>query len=172
MTTSYIPTSDQIEDLRLAVSMMTHEQRRAFVAEIALKYCDGSSRKTESIFGWGRDMVAMGLGEKRTGILCISAQSSFSGNLRWEDRHPDAAKVLCELAEVHAQQDSSFTTEIAFTRLTAEEALKQLQASGFTKDQLPANGTMAKILNRLGYRLRPVEKTKPKKKNSRNRCHL
>ena len=42
MTTSSIPTSDQIEDLRLAVSMMTHEQRRAFVASIALKYCDGS----------------------------------------------------------------------------------------------------------------------------------
>jgi len=109
-------------------------------------------------------MVAMGLGEKRTGILCINAQSSFSGNMRWEVRHPDAAKVLCELAEVHAQQDSSFTTEIAFTRLTAEEALKQLQATGFTEEQLPANGTMAKILNRLGYRLRPVSKTKPQKK--------
>jgi hypothetical protein len=154
MTTSSIPTSDQIEDLRFAVSMMTHKQRRAFVASIALKYCDGSSRKTESIFGWGRDMLAMGLGEKRTGILCISAQSSCSGNLRWEYRHPDAAKVLCELAEVHAQQDSNFTTEIAFTGLIAEEALKQLQAAkGFTEVELPANGTMAKVLNRLGYRL-------------------
>lgn len=164
MTTYSIPTSDQMEDLRLAVSMMTHEQRRAFVAEIALKYCDGRSRKTESLFGWGRDRVARGLGEKRTTILCLRAQSSFSGKRRWEERYPDAAKVLCELAEVHAQQDLSFRTEIALTRLTAAEALKQLRAKGFTEEQLPANGTMAKILNRLGYRLRPVSKTKPKKK--------
>ena len=161
-------TTEQITDLQLATSIMTHEQRRVFTAEIALKYCDGSPRKTETLFGWGRDMVAMGIGEKRTGIRCISAQSSFSGKVRWEDHHPDAAQALCELAEAHAQQDLTFTTEIAFTRLTAEEALKQLRAKGFTDDQLPANGTMAKILNRLGYRLRPVEKTKPKK-SSRNR---
>jgi len=159
-----LPTKEQIADLRLAASIMTHKERRIFVAEMALKYCDGSPRKTESLFGWGREMVAMGLGEKRTGIHCIGAQSSFSGKQRWEDRHPDAAKVLCELAEAHAQQDLSFATEIAFTRLTAEEALKHLQKKGFREDELPANGTMAKILNRLGYRLRPVEKVKPKKK--------
>jgi len=143
---------------------MPHKQRRIFVAEMSLKYCGGSPRKTESVFGWGREMVAMGLGEKRTGICCISGHSSFSGNIRWEERHPEVAQVLRELADSHAQQDSSFTTEIAFTRLTAEAALKQLRSKGFGETQLPANGTMAKILNRMGYRLRPVEKAKPKKK--------
>jgi len=159
-----LPTPDQIADLRLAASIMNNEERRIFVAEMALKYCDGNARKAEHVFGWGREMVNTGLGEKRTGIRCISAQSSACGNTRWEDCHPDAAKVLCELAEAHAQQDLSFTTEVAFTRLTAEEALKQLRKRGFTDDQLPANGTMAKILDRLGYRLRPVVKSKPKKK--------
>jgi len=143
---------------------MPHKQRRIFVAEMSLKYCGGSPRKTESVFGWGREMVAMGLGEKRTGICCISGHSSFSGNIRWEERHPEVAQMLRELADSHAQQDSSFTTEIAFTRLTAEAALKQLRSKGIKETQLPANGTMAKILNRMGYRLRPVEKAKPKKK--------
>lgn len=164
-------TPNQIADLRLATSIMTHEERRLFVAEMTLKYCAGNARKAESLFGWGREMIKTGLGEKRTGIRCISAQSSFSGNIRWEDKYPEAANVLCELAEAHAQQDLSFTTEVAFTRLTAEEALKQLRLSGFSDDQLPANGTMAKILNRLGYRLRPVVKSKPKK-NSRNGCYF
>ena len=162
-----LPAKEQIADLRLAASIMTHKERRLFVAEMALKYCNGSPRKTESLFGWGREMVAMGLGEKRTGIHCIGAQSSFSGKQRWEERHPDAAKILCELAEAHAQQDLSFVTEIAFTRLTAKEALKHLKKKGFSEDELPANGTMAKILNRLGYRLRPVEKVKPKKKSQK-----
>jgi len=159
-----LPSADQLIDLRLAAKKMNLENRRSFVAEMALKYCNGSARKTETLFGWGRDLVITGLGEKRTGITCLSAQSAVSGNTRWEDRYPDAAEKLRHLAESHAQQDSSFTTDIAFTRLTAEEALKQLQQKGISKEQLPANGTMAKILNRLGYRLRPVVKSKPQKK--------
>jgi hypothetical protein len=164
-------SSEQIADLRLAASIMNDKERHVFVAEIALKYCNGNARRTESIFGWGRVMVNTGLGEVRTGIRCIGAQSSFGGNLRWEKRYPEAAAVLCELAEAHAQQDVSFTTEIAFTRLTAKEALKQLRKTGFTDEQLPAPGTMARIINRLGYRLRPVVKSKPKK-NSRNRSDI
>ena len=159
-----LPTPEQINDLRTAASKLTQGNRRKFAAKMALKYCDGSTRKTEELFGWGRDMVKTGLGEIRTGIHCMGAQSNFSGNARWEALHPNAAKVLCEIAESHAQQDSSFTTEIAFTRLTAEEALNQLRKRGFSNEELPASGTMAKILNRLGYRLRPVVKSKPQKK--------
>jgi len=158
------PTADQLIDLRLAAKKMNLKNRRSFVAEMSLKYCNGSARKTETLFGWGRDLVTTGLGEKRTGIVCLSAQSLMSGNTRWEERYPDAAEKLCQLAESHAQQDSSFTTDIAFTRLTADEALKQLKQKGVPEEQLPANGTMAKILNRLGYRLRPVVKSKPQKK--------
>lgn len=158
------PTPEQIEDLQLATTKMQGEKRRSFIAEIALKYCDGSARKTESIFGWGRDMVTTGLGEKRTGIICIGAQSSRGGNTRWEERYPEISEALYKLAESHAQQDSSFLTEVAFTRLTAEEALRQLRKQGFSDEQLPAPGTMAKILNRLGFRLRPVVKSKPQKK--------
>jgi len=32
-------------------------ERRAFVAEIALKYCNGNARQAEQVFGWGRAMV-------------------------------------------------------------------------------------------------------------------
>ena len=159
-----LPTSEQINDLRTAASKLNQGNRRRFAAKMALKYCNGSTRKTEELFGWSRDMVNTGLGELRTGIHCMGAQSNHSGNARWETLHPSAAKVLCEIAESHAQQDSSFTTEIAFTRLTAEEALNQLRQKGFGNEELPASGTMAKILNRLGYRLRPVVKSKPQKK--------
>ncbi len=53
---------------------------------------------------------------------------------------------------------------IAYTRLTAAEAIKQLQQQGYTGEQVPAPSTMALILNRMGYRLKPVVKAKPKKK--------
>jgi transposase len=161
---SLLPTQSQIEDLQFASSKMYGKERRSFIAEMSLKYCNGSARKTETLFGWGRETVNTGLGEKRTGIICIGAQSSYAGNIRWEDQQPVAAEALLKLAESHSQQDSSFLTEIAFTRLTAEQALKELSQQGFTDEQLPVVGTMAKVLNRLGFRLRPVVKSKPQKK--------
>ena len=50
------------------------------------------------------------------------------------------------------------------TRLTGAAACEALRAEGFAEEQVPAVGTMARILNRLGYRLRKVVKAKPQKK--------
>ncbi|MEO0012927.1 MAG: hypothetical protein RLZZ535_1316 [Cyanobacteriota bacterium] len=38
----------------------------------------------------------------------------------------------------------------AFTRLTASEAIAELQNQGFKSEQIPAPSTMAVILNRMG----------------------
>ena len=57
-------TPSQIADLRLAASKMQGAKRRAFQAEIAIKYCQSSPRLTETVFGWGRENVALGLAEK------------------------------------------------------------------------------------------------------------
>ncbi len=154
----------QIADLRLAASKMTGPTRRAFQAEMAVKYCGGNPLLAETIFGWGRHTVAVGLAERRTGLLCLGAQSAFSGRKRWEDTQPEAAAALSRLAEAHAQQDPTFRTTLAYTRLTAQSALEALRAQGYETDQLPAPSTMAAVLNRLGFRLRKVVKAKPQKK--------
>jgi len=156
-------SQSQIEDLRLAAAYLTGERRRAFQAEMTLKYCQGSARLAESQFGWNRQSVTVGLGEQRTGVVCQGAQSSFSGNKRWEAQQPAAASALKQMAEAHAQQEPSFTSSIAFTRLTAAAALRLLRAQGYRDEQLPAASTMAVVLNRMGYRLRKVVKVKPKK---------
>lgn len=153
----------QIEDLHLASSKMTGARRRAFQAEIALKYCNGSPRLTETVFGWSRSTVETGLGEKRTGLLCVGAQSGFSGRKRWEDLHQGAFVALQKLAEAHCQQEPTFTSSIAFTRLTAAAALKELSKQGFLPEELPSPSVMAEVLNRSGYRLRKILKAKPKK---------
>jgi len=108
--------------------------------------------------------VACGLGERRTGIKCLGAQSAYGGRPRWEERHPQAAACLRELAEAHAQQDPTFRTSLAFTRLTAKAAREALRAEGIAEQQLPSPSTMAEVLNRMGYRLRKVLKAKPQKK--------
>jgi Rhodopirellula transposase DDE domain len=154
----------QIADLRLAASKMTGPTRRAFQAEMTVKYCGGNPLLAETIFGWGRHTVEVGLGERRTGIMCLGAQSAFSGRKRWEATHPEAAEALSRLAEAHAQQDPTFRTTLAYTRLTAKAALEALGAQGYSAEQLPSPSTMAEVLNRMGFRLRKVVKAKPQKK--------
>src|ERR671915_1384440 len=154
----------QIADLRLAASHMTGATRRAFQAEMALKYCDGNARRAEEVFGWGRQTVDVGLAEKRTGIACLSLHAAFSGRPRWEDQYPEAAQALMELALAHSQQDPTFRTTVSYRRLTAKTAIEGLRQKGIEETALPAPSTMAVIWNRLGFRLRHVVKSKPLKK--------
>jgi hypothetical protein len=156
--------ASQIQDLRLAAAQMTGAARRAFQAEMTLKYCHGSARLAETLLGWSRNAVEVGLAEQRTGIRCLGAHSAWSGRKRWEEKYPEAAGALRELAEAHAQQDPTFRTTLAYTRLTAKAAGEALRAQGVSQSQLPSPSTRAAVLNRMGYRLRKVIKAKPQKK--------
>jgi len=166
-TTQAALSAAHLDDLKFAASKMRGAERRAFQAQMAVRYCAASARKAELVFGWGRAAVELGLHEKRTGIVCLSAQSAVAGNKLWEDKHPEVAQALWKLAETHAQQDPTFRTTLSFTRLTAAEALKQLRTQGFSETVLPSPSSMADVLNRNGYRLRPVLKAKPQKKSQR-----
>src|SRR5215813_2284671 len=156
-------TPPQIADLRLAASQMTGATRRAFQAEMALKYCDGNARRAEDIFGWGRHNIAVGLAEKRTGLVCRSLHAAFSGRRRWEERYPEAAEALVDLALAQAQQAPTFRPIVSYTRVTANTAIEGLRQQGREEAILPAPSTRAVILHRLGFRLRHVVKSKPLK---------
>ena len=151
----------QVTDLRLAAQKMRGAERRSFQAEMSIKYCGGNARQTERLLGWGRVTVELGLNERRTGITCVGAQSAYGGAKRWEKKYRDASAALQSLAEEDCQQDPTFKRTVAYTRLTAQEALRQLKTQGF-EGRLPCASSMAMILNRMGYRLRPVMKAKPK----------
>jgi DDE family transposase len=161
-------STSHIEDLKLASSKMSGAKRRAFQAAMTLKYCQGNARQAERVLGWNRDTVELGLHEQRTGIMCLGAQAACCGNRLWEEKYPTVAEALWALAEAHCQQDPTFRGTLAYTRLTAAQALEQLRAQGFPEDCLPSPSTMAEVLNRNGYRLRRVVKAKPQK-NSRKR---
>lgn len=160
-----LPGANHIDDIKLAASKMSLVGRRAFQAEMALKYCAGSARRAEDVFGWSRAAVQLGLHERRSGVVCLSAQSAFGGDKLWEEKYPEVADALWALAQSHSQQDPSFRGGLSYTRLTAAEAPRQLRAQGFSEALLPSPSAMAEILNRNGYRLRPVLKAKPQKKS-------
>jgi hypothetical protein len=72
-----LPSPSQMADLRLAASNMTGPTRRAFEAEMTLKYCGGNPLMAEAVFGWGRQTVALGVAERHTGIVCLALTTSW-----------------------------------------------------------------------------------------------
>lgn len=78
--------------------MLTGVKRREYQAEIVLKYCGGNPRKGGRVFGWKRETIKKGLGEKRSGISCQGAQSQASGN-PLENSQSEMVDLLRMIAE-------------------------------------------------------------------------
>jgi len=158
-------TASVKETIQSAARKLTGFRRREFQAEMAMKYCDGKARLAEEVFGWGREAVHTGLNERRTGIRCVDAFSA-RGRHKTEEQHPELVQEIHALAEPKSQADPKFQTTLAYTRITAKAVQEQLAANAVgTARQVPAERTVHDILNRLGYRLRRVRKTKPQKKS-------
>ena len=87
------------------------------------------------------------------------------GNRKLEEKQPELERDIRELAEPHSQQDPKFQSPFLYTRMTAAGMRKALiDEKRWTSEQLPHANTIGEILNRLGFKLRRVQKTKPLKK--------
>ena len=162
-------TASMVDSIRSASKKLPGFHRRQFQAEMTVKYCGGSARYAETVFGWGRDTVKKGLHELHTGERCPD-HFSARGRHKTEDRFPEIVQHIHALVEPESQADPKFQTPFAFTRMTAEAVHQQLTIRFGTGDggpSIPAVRTLRDILNRLGYRLRRVRKTKPQKNSPR-----
>jgi hypothetical protein len=155
-------TEDLVETLRSAGRRLTGFKRRQFLAEMAVKYCRGSARLAETVFGWGRAAVNTGLNERRTGIRCVD-NFQARGRRKTEEQTPELAEEVQRIVEPAAQADPKFQTPFAFTRITARAVRDQLLEQPQWAGKIPSRQTVGEILNRLGYRLRRVLKTRPEK---------
>lgn len=152
--------------LQRGAQRLTGHQRRLFLAEVALELCGGSARRAERRFGWGRETVAKGLHELRQDIRCLE-NFAARGRPRSEDRHPRLAADIRELVEPHTQADPELKSWRRYTNWSAAEVLAALRANkGYAADDLPSERTMRDILNRMGYRLKRIQKGKPLRKTA------
>lgn len=152
------------ETILSAARKLTGFRRRQFQAEVAEQYCQGSARRAEQVFGWGRAAVETGLNELRTGIRCLD-HFSARGRHKSEQHDPALVDRIHAIVEPASQADPKFQTPLAFTRVTAKAVREQLLAEAPEASQpIPAERTIYDILNRLGYCLRRVRKTKVQKK--------
>jgi hypothetical protein len=63
------------------------------------------------------------------------------------------------------QADPELKSSRRYTNLSANEVLEALKKQkGYNDDRLPKERTMRDILNRMGYRIKRIQKAKPLKK--------
>ena len=152
--------------LRRGAQRLTGHQRRLFLAEVTIELCGGNARHAERRFGWGRETIDKGLHELRQGIRCLE-NFAARGRPRWEDRDAQLATDLRELVEPRTQVDPELKSSRRYTNWSAAEVLQALRTQkGHADDDLPSERTMRDILNRMGYRLKRIQKGKPIKKTA------
>jgi len=114
--------------------------------------------------GWGRQTVAVGRAERRTGLRCLGAPAACRGRPRWAEPSPEGAAARERLAAAQAQPAPTWRTTRASTRLPAKAALPAWTAPGSREAAVPSPRTMAEGRHRLGFRLRKVGHATPHKK--------
>lgn len=144
-----------------AAKKLTGYRKRDFMAKVSADYCNGSARKAETVFGWDRRSVQLGLHERRSGIVCVD-------NYQARGRHKSEAKLpyleadIRSLVDAQAQADPKFQSTLLYARISARAVREALiSEKGYDEVQLPTRQTMGEILNRMGYRLKKHKKPNP-----------
>jgi hypothetical protein len=153
--------------LKTAARLLTGAERREFQAKTTVELFKGSARLAETVMGWNRDTVELGLNELRTGLRCVD-NFGARGRKKSEALIEGLEGDIRDLVDPTAQADPRMRTTLAYTRITASRVRQALiEEKGYTDEELPGVRAISNILNRLGYRLRRVEKTRPQKESRR-----
>ena len=158
------PTQQYDSLIRSAAERLKGHERRLFQAEVANTLCAGSARTAERRLGWGRYCVVTGLHEAGSGLRCVE-NFAAKGAAPCEVKDPQLAADIRAVVEPHTQADPELKSSRRYTNLSAREVLEALKRQkGYTDDRLPKERTMRDILNRMGYRIKRIQKAKPLKK--------
>ena len=157
-------TDQTIATIKSAANQFSGADRRAFQAEVTRDHLQGNARQAERIFGWSRETIKKGQRELETGIVTVD-NCSARGRLRTEEKIESLEADIRDLVDPQSQVDPKFQSAFAYTRVTGKKIREVLiQEKGYRDEELPHPRTFQRILNRLGYRLRRVQKARPIKK--------
>lgn len=144
-----------------AAKKLTGSRKRDFIAKVTEDYLSGSARQAESVFGWKRQSVELGLQERRTGIVCVENYQA-RGRHKSEESRPQLATDILSLVEGKSQADPKFQSTFAYARISARAVrVALITEKGYEATELPNRQTIGVILNRMGYRLKKLKKQNP-----------
>lgn len=158
--------TDELRTLFIETAgMLKGSDRRVFMARVVKLLGEGGQRRAESELGWNRRTVRKGTHELESGIRCVDYYAG-RGRKRAEEHLPHLLEDMKAILDEQSQTDPTFKTTRLFTRLSAAEVRQQLiDQKGYADDELPSEETLRVKINELGYTLRSVQKSMPKKRS-------
>ena len=157
------PDQKTIQTIRNAAEQVSRIERRRFQAQVVLDHCNGNTSHARTLFGWDQRTTRKALLEKKKGKTIADKQRS--GRKCFSRKLPNLQKDIRSLVNPNSQTHPTFENTFRYTRMTAKAVLEALvREKEYKKGELPAESTMRALLNKMGYRLRRVQKTKPQKK--------
>jgi hypothetical protein len=141
--------------------------RRIYQARVVQNLGRGGQSFAEAELGWCRKTILKGCHELESGIVCIDNFSS-RGRKRAEFHLPNLLIDIQDIVDNQTQTDPTFKSQRLYTRLSAAQVRQQLIVQkGYTDEALPTEETIRVKLNELGYQLKSVTKSRPKKKSQK-----
>jgi len=132
--------------LVLAAKQVNGRQKRIFIAAVCEKLCDGSARKTEERFGWGREAIAKGMLERNSEPE-EEVRLPRGGVKPGEVRNPQLVIDIRLIVEPHAHSDLELKSTRLYTNFSAAEVRGALSNMGYTNDRLPSERTLSRGKN-------------------------
>jgi transposase len=156
-------TKEEQEVYIETAKVLKGSDRRKFIARVVKALGHGGQLYVEHEFHWSRETITKGKHELESGLDIVD-NFSARGIKRVEERLPNLLEDIKAVVDGEAQTDPTFKTTELFTRITSKEVRNRLiKQKGYSDEELPTEETIRKRLNELGYSLKKVSKTKPKK---------
>ena len=156
-------STEMVNLISRLVDQIPWPQRRSAMGDVTLSLLDGKQRVAESVFGWSRSAVEVGINEWQTGIACVN-DIAARVKPKTEEKNPELLAEIHAIMEPHSASESSLRTTLLYTNMTAKAVYDALVEKGWTAASLPTVRTISNILSRQDYRLRTVAKSKVQKK--------
>jgi Rhodopirellula transposase DDE domain len=138
--------------------------RRLFMARTVKALGRGGKEWAQRELGWSGVTIRKGIHELESGIACVDAYD-MRGRKRAEAHLPNLLEDIRAIVDGQSQTDASFKSTRLYTRMTAKETRKQLiEQKKYSDEELPCEDVIRERLNEMGYRVRAVGKSKPKKR--------
>ncbi len=81
-----------------AAEKLTGHRKQDFMGRVSEEYFGGSARKAETVMGWNRRSVQLGLNERRSGFICVD-------NYQGRGRHKSEVVIATLEADIRSLVD-------------------------------------------------------------------
>ena len=157
-------TDAQKELYKNTAASLKGSARRLCMARVAKTLGARGQRRAARELGWDRSVLNKGMHALESGVPYID-NFGARGRKPTEARLPNLLEDIGAVVDGQSQTDPSFATTRLYTRLSAAAVWEALIAQkGYCDAELPSEEAIRVRLNRLGYRLRSVQKSLPQKK--------